>query len=90
MVVLSPGGDPPSPDDLVFLDGEEADDEFGFSVSGAAAFGARSFSGDGRPDLVVASYRHEFEYDTDSFVYWGTEDGFDTTCPLRLPSHCAR
>ena len=38
---------------------------------------------------MVCNYRREYEYDTDSFVYWGAEDGFDTRSPLRLPSHYA-
>lgn len=36
---------------------------------------------------MVGNYRSEFEHETDSFIYRGTEKGFDTTGPHRLPGH---
>ena len=55
----------------------------------ALLFTTADFNADGLPDLVVANYRSEFEYDTDSFVYWGNGSGFDADRPLHLPTHCA-
>ena len=49
---------------------------------------AADLNGDGHVDLVVANYRHEFEYRIDSYLYWGTEDGFDPT-PQGLPTDTA-
>ena len=45
-------------------------------------------TGNGYPDLVVANYREEFEYDIDSFLYPGIEGGFEGE-PIRLPTHYA-
>jgi hypothetical protein len=44
---------------------------------------------DGYPELVLANYRSQFQYDTDSFVFRGTRDGFDSADPVRLPTHYA-
>jgi len=46
-------------------------------------------NGNGYPDLVLANFREEHNYDIDSFIYWGTPDGFDTVNPTRLPTHYA-
>ena len=67
----------------------DASRRFGLTGVAAIAVACEDVNGDGWPDLVVANYRQEFEYDTDSFVYWGTEAGFDAASPLRLPSHYA-
>lgn len=56
---------------------------------GATSVLCEDLNGDGRPELVVANYRREFEYDTDSFVYWGTATGFEARSPLHLPTHHA-
>ncbi|MDD5704504.1 MAG: VCBS repeat-containing protein [Kiritimatiellae bacterium] len=45
--------------------------------------------GDGRPELVLANYREQYNHDTDSFVYRGVAGGFDTASPIRLPTHYA-
>jgi hypothetical protein len=60
---------------------------YGLNGVAAVSIACDDLNGDGRPDLVVANYRKEYEYDTDSFVYWGTEKGFDAASPLRLPTH---
>lgn len=62
--------------------------ELGVIGVAARSVVAADLNRDGRTDLVVANYRREFEYDIESYVYWGTGSGFDPT-PLRLPSHYA-
>jgi len=69
---------------------EDVSQRYGIDGVAALAVVCEDLNGDGRPDLVVANYREQFEYDTDSYVYWGTGDGFDTTEPLRLPTHYAQ
>ena len=64
-------------------------EQYGLTGIAATSVACGDLTGNGRTDLVVANYRNEFEYDTDSFVYWGTEDGFDAKNPLRLPTHYA-
>ena len=68
---------------------EDASMEFGLMGIGATSVACADLTGNGRPDLVVANYRSEFEYDTDSFVYWGNDGGFAADRPLRLPTHYA-
>lgn len=45
--------------------------------------------GDGYPELVLANNRENYNPNTDSFIYKGTPEGFDTAHPLRLPTHHA-
>ena len=68
---------------------KDASEDYGLNGFASMSIACSDLNGDGRPDLVVANYRKEFEYDTESFVYWGTEDGFDADAPLRLPTHYA-
>ena len=67
-----------------------ADESERYGIEGVAALGllCEDLTGNGRPDLVVANYRADFEYDTDSFLYPGTESGFQNM-PIRLPTHFA-
>ncbi|MFH1006833.1 MAG: VCBS repeat-containing protein [Candidatus Latescibacterota bacterium] len=67
----------------------DVSERYGLTGVAALAVACEDLNGDGRPELVVANYREEFEYDTASFVYWGTENGFDASSILRLPSHYA-
>lgn len=62
----------------------------GLAGVAATSIACEDLNGDGRPELVVANYREKFEYDTESFVYWGTADGFDARAPLRLPTRYAQ
>ncbi len=68
---------------------EDASERYGLQGVAAMSVACGDLNGNGRTDMVVANYRSEFEYDTDSFLYWGTEDGFDVKQPLRLPTHYA-
>jgi hypothetical protein len=62
--------------------------EFGIMGVAARSLVAADLNRDGNLDLVVANYRREYQYDIESFIYWGTDSGFDAT-PLKLPSHYA-
>jgi len=66
---------------------EDASERFGLKGVGATSVAIDDLNGNGKPDMVVANYRKEFEYDTDSYIYWGAENGFDTQEPFLLPSH---
>lgn len=66
-----------------------ASERHGLVGIGATSVFCEDLNGDGRPELVVANYRKEFEYDTDSFLYWGTAQGFNAQVPLCLPTHNA-
>ena len=68
---------------------EDASERFGLIGVGASSVAIDDLNGNGRPDLVVANYRKEFNYDTDSYIYWGTEGGFDKQSPFLLPTHYA-
>ncbi len=66
---------------------EDVTEEYGLIGCATTSLAAADLTGNGFPDLVLSNYRKEFEYETDSFVYRGTADGFDTESPLRLPGH---
>ena len=67
----------------------ESTERYGLVGVAATSIACEDLNGDGIPEIMVANYQNDFEYDTDSFVYWGTETGFDTESPLRLPTHYA-
>lgn len=68
---------------------EDVSETYGLYGVGATSVACADLNGNGRLDLVVANYRDKFEYEIDSYVYRGTEDGFDAANPLRLPTHYA-
>ena len=68
---------------------EDATDRFGLKGVAATSLACGDLTGDGRTDLVVANYRHGFDYEIDSFVYRGVDGGFDAASPLLLPTHYA-
>lgn len=44
-------------------------------------------NGDGYPEVVLANYREQYNYQTDSFIYWGSPDGcFAAEACTRLPT----
>ena len=63
-----------------------------YGITGVAAVGIAEadLNQDGHVDLVLANCRQGHDENTESFVYWGTKDGVDTTKPIRLPTHAAR
>ena len=68
---------------------ENATAHFGLKGMAAVSVASADLNGNGKLDLVVANYRDEYIHDTDSYIYWGTDDGFDTENPFRLPTHFA-
>ena len=73
-----------SPRELV-----DVSDRYGLTGFAPLSLVCEDLNSDDKPELVVANYRKEFEHDTESFVYWGTEKGFDADSPLKLPTHYA-
>lgn len=67
---------------------EDATDRY--ALDGIATNGLllEDLNGDGYPELVLANLREGFEYETDSFVYFGSAEGFSRE-PLRLPTSSA-
>ena len=68
---------------------EDVSDQFGLDGIGATSLACADLTGDGRLDLVVANYRREFDYEIDSFIYRGRDDGTFEREPVRLPTHTA-
>jgi hypothetical protein len=56
--LLSPGGDPPDPGELIELLGEHGGDQFGYTVAGGAGLQPPSFTGASRPDIAVGSWAY--------------------------------
>ena len=56
---------------------------------GALSVACEDLNGDGLPEIVVANFRNGYDYHIDSFVFFGTRNGFDAQSPLRLPTQSA-
>lgn len=69
---------------------EDVSERYGLEGMAALSVVCEDLNGNGKPDLVVANYREGFNYDIESFVYWGTDHSFDDTEPLKLPTHFAQ
>jgi hypothetical protein len=64
-------------------------DEYGILSSVGLSVAACDLNKDGETDFVIANLRSGFEYNTDSYVYVGTKDGFVDIEPIRLPTRYA-
>ena len=78
----------------IFLQSEprrftDATDRYACRGLATTSLVCEDLTGDGYPDLVLANYREQYNHDTDSFLYPGTANGFDTAHPVRLPTHYA-
>ena len=68
----------------------EVSDRYGLIGIAATSVWCEDLTGDGQPDLLVANYRKEFEYETDSFLYRGIPGGgLDAESPICLPTSSA-
>ena len=68
---------------------EDQSTQYGLTGIAARTIAGADLNHNGKLDLVVANFREGFQFDIDSYVYWGKEGGFDTESPLKLPSHAA-
>jgi hypothetical protein len=69
---------------------EDATERIGISGIATVSVAAGDLNHNGHCDLVVANYRSGFEYEIESFIYWGRHEGFDAAEPLRLPTRAAQ
>jgi hypothetical protein len=67
----------------------DATEEYKFSGLAVTSLICEDLNGDGFPELVLANFRQAYNYDTDSFIYWGGRDGFEKCNLQRLPTHYA-
>ena len=67
----------------------DATEEYKIAGLATTSLVCEDLTGNGYPDIVLANYRGGYHNDTDSFIYMGTADGFDTDNPICLPTHFA-
>lgn len=69
---------------------EDKGKEYGMMATGAVGIATGDLNNDGNADIVLASSRvGSVEYNTESLLYWGTEDGVNVEEPLTLPTYGA-
>lgn len=68
----------------------DATAQYGVLGSACQSIALSDLNGDGNLDMVVANTRDGYKPDTNSFVYWGTPDGFNSKQPSNLPTHAAQ
>ena len=62
--------------------------DYGIWGTGAVSIAVSDLNDDGNLEIVVANYRTDISnYNTDSYVYWGTPSGVDSKSPLHLPTY---
>ena len=70
---------------------EDKGREYGVLATGALGIAAADLNNDGYSDIVLASYREgRANLNTESLLYWGTEDGVNAEEPFSLPTYGAR
>ena len=70
---------------------EDKGKEYGMIATGALGIDAEDLNNDGHADIVLASYRvGKVDLNTESLIYWGTEDGVNAEDPFPLPTYGAR
>ena len=65
----------------------EATETYGIEGIAAVSIAEGDLNNDGFHDLVLGNYRNGFDYNIESFIYWGTNDGLNTIKPTRLPTY---
>jgi hypothetical protein len=70
----------------MFIDKTES---YGLKGIACTSLICEDLTGNGFPDLVLANYRDIYEYNTNSFLYLGGENGFDRQNPMYLPTSYA-
>ncbi len=67
----------------------DATEQYKIVCIGTMGIATGDLNSDGYTDLVLANKRHIYDKHTDSFIYWGNEESFETENPLRLPTNDA-
>ncbi len=70
---------------------EDKGKDYGIEATGALGIATEDLNNDGYSEIVLASYRTDrVELNTESLLYWGTEDGVNAEEPFILPTYGAR
>lgn len=64
----------------------DATEKYGITGIASVSIAEKDLNKDGFTDLVLANYRVEHDYNTESFIYWGKKEGIDTQNPVHLPT----